>query len=87
MLSCIVYLIFNSEFLIISSVFIKLSKMFFVSFFLQLVLSQTFVLGWNCPEYSVDFRGNDLDCFTDVDSWETCGKKLENLFAFINSSD
>ena len=29
---------------------------------------------WNCPEYSIDFTGNNLKCVSDVDSWETCGK-------------
>merc|ERR1711872_1088912 len=32
------------------------------------------ISAWNCPEYSVDFRGNDFQCFKEVESWETCGE-------------
>ena len=29
---------------------------------------------YSCPEYDVDFEGNDIDKDLIVDSWEDCGK-------------
>ena len=29
---------------------------------------------YSCPEYDVDFNGNNLEVIEGVDSWEDCGK-------------
>ena len=31
---------------------------------------------YSCPEYDVDFDGNDLEVIENVESWEDCGKTL-----------